>query len=55
MNKSEETLAKKSARTQAAATKKPAKTLYDVAIKNGWGPQIRLIPGSVARLKKTPA
>ena len=51
--------AQKPARRRAAprksAAKKQAKTLYDVAIKNGWGPQIRLIPGTVARLKVTPA
>ena len=37
------------------AAKKPTKTLYDVAIKNGWGPRLRVIPGALDRLKKTPA
>ena len=60
MDKAEENFdTQKPVRRRAAArksaAKKQAKTLYDVAIKNGWGPQIRLIPGTVARLKKTPA
>ena len=43
------------AAARKSAAKKQARTLYDVAVKNGWGPQIRLIPGTVARLKVTPA
>ena len=38
-----------------SAAKKPPQTMYDLAIKNGWGPRLRAIPGSLARLKKTPA
>lgn len=45
---------KKLAAKKSAAKKEPL-TMYDVAIKNGWGPRLRAIPGSLARLKKTPA
>lgn len=43
------------AMTKLPAARKQEKTLYDLAIKNGWGPQIRLIPGAMTRLKRTPA
>lgn len=45
---------KKLAAKKPSAKKRPP-TMYDVAIKNGWGPRLRAIPGSLARLKKTPA
>ena len=49
--------AQKPARRRAAArksaAKKQAKTLYDVAIKNGWGPRLKGMTNAVAHLKKT--
>ncbi len=51
--------AEKPARRRAAArkpaAKKQAKTLYDVAIKNGWGDSLRTMPKVVAHLKRKPA
>ena len=53
------TVARKPVRRQAMtklpAARRQAKTLYDLAIKYGWGPQIRLFPGAMTRLKRTPA
>ena len=37
------------------APKKQAQTMYDVAIKNGWGPRLKGLTRSLAHLKKTPA
>ena len=44
---------KKSAKKSAA--KKQPKTLYDVAIANGWGPRLKGLNRSIAHLKSTPA
>ena len=38
-----------------SAAKKQARTLYHVAIKNGWGPRLEGMTKAVAHLKKTPA
>ena len=43
-------------RTKAAkpAAKPAPKSLYEVAVRNGWGPQVRLMRGMVDKLKKMP-
>ena len=53
--KSKSHAAPKKPTAKKSAVKKQPQTMYDLAIKNGWGPRLRVIPGSLARLKKTPA
>ena len=48
--------AKRTAQPKPAkpASKRAPKSLYDVAVRNGWGPQVRLMRGMVDKLKKMP-
>ena len=60
MDNAEEILDTRKPVRRRAAAKKPAakkqsKTLYDVAIKNGWGPRLKGMDKAIAHLKKTPA
>ena len=58
MDKAEENFdahkpARRRVEARKSAAKKPAKTLYDVAIKNGWGPRLEGMTKAVVHLRKT--